>query len=147
MMPIEANYTVLSPKIFDYIAAGNLMALTSGDYSSIPIKNRHYLELQPSTANLSEIIAFSRSIDGNSMRKRAITEILMNPHFHICEYVRLIESKFDEYQSRTLFSVGKSYAFERGIKDNQQESSKNSLRISIKRRFKLQSIKDCDQMW
>ena len=93
--PINAAYSVISPRIFDYISNGCLLALTLGSYSDIPIKNRHYLELNDDASNISEIVKFAKSHDGLLMRKNAISEILLNQDFHISAYVKAIETQIE----------------------------------------------------
>jgi hypothetical protein len=94
--PVRANYSVISPRVFDYIASGCLLALTEGSYSYIPVKNQHYLELFPKAENLDEIVKFSVSQAGRNMRERAIHQILFNEDLHLRNYVSSIESIFLE---------------------------------------------------
>ena len=93
--PINAAYSVISPRVFDYISNGCLLALTRGSYSDIPIKNRHYLELNDDASNITEIVKFAKSHNGLLMRKNAISEILLNQDFHISAYVKAIEAQID----------------------------------------------------
>lgn len=53
-----ARYQVVSPRYFDYVASGNLVALTPGEYSGIP---EEFCTLDADLSNLIEILDFGKS--------------------------------------------------------------------------------------
>ncbi len=67
--PVSANYSALSPRIFEYAAAKCLLALTPGEYSGALIPGVHYFELLP---NLSNIKQLQELMNDESQRRQLI---------------------------------------------------------------------------
>ncbi len=109
--PINANYTAISPKIFDYIASRNLLALTPGDYSNLIEPRKHFMELDEAANNIEEILEFSSTKSGEDMIDSAVNEILLNPRFHLREYSRQIDLIFSKFET----VQGDSFVFKKAV--------------------------------
>lgn len=96
--PIAASYQVLSPRLFDYIAAGCLVALTPGSYSNVPVKNT-YFELLPDLSNLSEVIEFSKSRSAQETVDRSRNTILNDVRYHFSHLVEEVENTYGKFQT------------------------------------------------
>jgi hypothetical protein len=135
--PIDANYFVISPKVFEYISSNCLLALTAGRYSEIAIENRHFLALSENAENLPEIVKFSVSKHGESMRLKCVDEILFNKNYHISNYVIQVETIINSLFSRNkdFNATGLSPRFET-LTEKVKIEFQDSFSSSLKRRFR-----------
>ena len=137
--PINANYTAISPKIFDYIASRNLLALTPGDYSNLIEPRKHFMELDEAADNIEEILEFSRTKSAEDMIDSAVNEILLNPRFHLREYSRQIDLIFSQFETvqGTSFRSNKAAGYdyvEAPTLPNVQEAHYN-IKLFLRRTF------------
>ena len=100
--PVEARYQVISPRFFDYVAAGNLIALTPGEYSNIP-KDHLHKRLSSSLSNLHEILDFSKTDEAQRIVNLSKIEFLQNPFLHFRYFVSLCEERISNLSNQ--FSV------------------------------------------
>lgn len=148
--PINADYFVISPKIFEYISSNCLLALTSGRYSEIAIENRHFLTLSDDAENLPEIVEFANSKSGERMRQKCVEEILFNESYHISSYVVLFEEKILSYLSKTNgFYVNASVIEVKGLSQRVKSEFQDSLSSRLKRRLRVATFffQNCSSMF
>lgn len=86
--PIKANYQVISPRYFEYLAAGNLVALTPGNYSQVPIE---YCPLNESMNNLVEILEYAKSSDAQKRVDKAKEIVFSRSDLTFVAFVTNIE--------------------------------------------------------
>ena len=90
--PISANYAAISPRIFEYVAAKCLLALTPGEYSRVITPGLHYFELQPDLSNLEDLInLMNNKEDRNRMIERAYKDLIMSGNYGYKHMVREID--------------------------------------------------------
>jgi len=89
---IRADYQVISPRFFDYVAAGNLIVLTPGHYSKVPIESL-YCKTDNNLENLPEIIAFASSREAQRMVTQMQESILGDVRYRYSHLVEVVESK------------------------------------------------------
>jgi hypothetical protein len=101
--PIKANYNVISPRYFDYVAAGNLIALTSGSYSGIP-NEKDYVKIEADMSDIKNVLQFSKSVSAQKMIDRSKLRVLSSDGLKYSDYVRQVEDvilSFNKNYSRT----------------------------------------------
>jgi hypothetical protein len=99
--PIAAKYQVISPRFFDSVSAGNLIALTPGLYSNIPTVNT-YVELSNDLGELPEILKFSQSKSAQKIVDDCQRKILENEKLHFSFFVKTIEAKIMSYMPNSI---------------------------------------------
>ena len=90
--PIAGTYQVISPRFFDSVSAGNLIALTPGLYSNIPMVNS-YIPVSDDLVELPEILKFSQSKSAQKIVDICQKNILENEKLHFSFFVKTIEEK------------------------------------------------------
>ena len=103
--PVPAKYQVISPRYFDYVSAGNLLALTSGEYSDIPLEGE-YFKLQDDCSNVEEAIEFSLHPDAQKMVNKSMHRVLGDHRYHYSTFVSIVENLFYE---RNIHFQSKGY--------------------------------------
>ena len=88
--PIKASYNVISPRYFDYVATGNLIALTSGNYSGIP-HEEDFIKIEVDMSNIKSILEFSKSKDAQTMINKSKSRVLSRDDLKYPGYVREVE--------------------------------------------------------
>lgn len=89
--PLKANYNVISPRYFDYVAAGNLVALTKGSYSGIP-NNKDFINIEIDMSDIKSVLQFSRSIVAQKIVDKAKLRVLSREDLKYSAYVKKVES-------------------------------------------------------
>lgn len=89
---IRADYTVISPRYFDYVASGNLVALTPGNYSGIP-NTKDFITVEPDMSNLEDILKFSITLGAQKMVESSKERILNRLDLRYSGYVSEIEKQ------------------------------------------------------
>jgi len=92
---LKANYHVISPRYFDYISCGNLVAIAPGHYSNIPIENT-YSRISNDMHEMPEIINFAKTKSAQVMVDTAQSEILTNKNLHFSYLVKVVEEKISD---------------------------------------------------
>jgi hypothetical protein len=88
--PIKASYNVISPRYFDYVATGNLIALTRGNYSGIP-HEEDFIKIEVDMSNIKSILEFSKSKDAQIMIDKSKSRVLSRDDLKYPGYVREVE--------------------------------------------------------
>lgn len=94
--PVPANYQVISPRYFDYVSAGNLVVLTPGSYSNVPIAGT-FFELADDLTGLMEILEFSGTGTAQMMVDKSQNLIMSNPKLHYRFFVEHIEKVIERF--------------------------------------------------
>ena len=100
MPPVAASYQVVSPRVFDYIAAGNLVAATPGNYSGV-LKPGTFVELADDLSNLPDILKFSTSEHAQKIVNNAQKLVLNEHSYHYMHLVQTFESHVDNLNSKS----------------------------------------------
>lgn len=80
--PIQCDYGVSSPRVFEYAAAKCLMALTDGEYSGIIRPWEHYYPLKKDLSNFQDLLDFSKNgLERDAMINRAFTHLVESPRY------------------------------------------------------------------
>ena len=133
--PIAASYQVVSPRIFDYIAAGNLVAATAGNYSGV-LKPGTFVELADDLSNLPDILKFSASEHAQKIVNNARKVVLNERSYHYMHLVQTFESHVDNLNSKS-----NQVRFERTHAPiNLQDKVKNDSRLVLIRKSILQIV-------
>jgi hypothetical protein len=90
--PIAATYQMISPRFFDCVSAGNLISLTAGFYSNIPI-SKGYIGLSNDLIELPEILEFAKSNYAQKIVDNCQKMILGNEKLYFSYFVKLVEEK------------------------------------------------------
>ena len=98
--PQKAEYHVISPRYFDYVSSGNLVALTKGSYSGIPLESE-FVQLEDDCSNLENILEFANHRDAQRMVDAARVRVLNCELYHYKYFVSLVEKEFLVH-SRTI---------------------------------------------
>lgn len=98
--PVPAKYQVISPRYFDYLSAGNMLALTSGEYSDIPLEGE-YFKLQDDCLNVEEAIEFSSHPEAQKMVNKSMHRVLGDCRYHYSTFVSTVENLFQKEGGQT----------------------------------------------
>jgi len=92
MEPISANYAAISPRIFEYVAAKCLLALTPGEYSGILSPGIHYFELQPDLSNFEDLIILMNDKEERSrMIERSHQDLISSRNYGYEKMVKEVD--------------------------------------------------------
>jgi len=79
LAPYEGNLVTdtISPRVFEYAAAGCVMVMTEGHYGGVLEPGTHYIELKSDFSNIANVAEQMRNIDGcERMRRRAYQDLI-----------------------------------------------------------------------
>jgi hypothetical protein len=138
---MAVDYAAISPRVFEYTAAGCLLALTPGNYSGILIANTHYFEIQPDLSNLDDLVLLMKDPSRrNQMISNAYQELILSGKYSYQSMALAIDQqieklalptnlspKFNEVNNLNSFTQEKSHNV---INSPSPESQKN-LRESL----------------
>jgi hypothetical protein len=130
---VRANYHVISPRYFEYVACGNLVAMAPGSYSNIPVSGT-YLKISNDLHEISQIIDFAKSKSAQTMVDMAQVKILLDRTLHYSFLVETVEKKIIEINSYGKnFRKGHSLSQSSNLGFKKINSSNNLLGISMKK--------------
>ena len=90
--PISASYAAISPRIFEYVAAKCLVALTPGEYSGILSPGIHYFELQPDLSNFEDLIILMNNKEERSrMIERSYQDLISSRTYGYEQMVKEVD--------------------------------------------------------
>jgi hypothetical protein len=90
--PISANYAAISPRIFEYVAAKCLVALTPGEYSGVLSPGIHYFELQPDLSNFEDLIILMNNKEERSrMIERSYQDLISSRNYGYEQMVKEVD--------------------------------------------------------
>jgi hypothetical protein len=129
---IPADYTVISPRYFDYVASGNLVALTPGNYSDIPNEN-DFLPIRADLSDLETVLQFSNSIEAQRIVDQSKERIFSRNDLRYSGYVAEIEKKILLFSQKTHQPISKLHI----NLENQISTQKNPSFLTNKIRLFL----------
>jgi hypothetical protein len=140
--PTPATYQVISPRYFDYVAAGNLVVLTPGLYSNIPVQGT-YIEISETLEELPKILQFASTYQAQLMADKSKDLIISDSKLQYSFFVETIETSLGNHAS--LF-IKPSFQNEQNIvKTNSRNLSKRRS-LNLLRNFlshtKLKDIRN-----
>lgn len=94
----ETPVQVISPRIFEYINSGTLIALIPGGYSGIIQPYKHYFPLEENLSNLPDLIRFSNTKEAQNFVEDAFTDLSNNTYL---SYARLA-NRIDEVAEKLI---------------------------------------------
>jgi hypothetical protein len=98
--PYEGNVmmNIISPRVFEAMAAGTALVLFPGEYSGIIESDRHYIPLQKDFSNFDEVVERLRDLDGlEELTDRAHEEIVASGRYSIASLVKRLDRALDEH--------------------------------------------------
>lgn len=140
--PTPATYQVISPRYFDYVAAGNLVILTPGLYSNIPVQGT-YIEISENLEELPEILQFASTHRAQSMVDKSKDLIISDPKLQYSSFVKTVETSLGNYLAH---HIKPSFQSEQNIveRNSRYASEKRSLNLlrNYLSRTKLKKIRN-----
>ena len=97
--PYEGNVmmNVISPRVFEAIAAGTVLVQFPGEYGGVIEPDRHYLPLEKDFSNFDEVVERLRDLDGlRELTERAHEEIVASGRYSIARFVERFDRALDE---------------------------------------------------
>jgi len=96
--PLNIDYGVISPRIFEYTAARCLMGLTDGHYSGVVQPWEHYFPLRKDLANFRELIEFSKDETARTeMINRAYKHLVLSGNYSYSALALTIDERIMEF--------------------------------------------------
>jgi hypothetical protein len=104
--PLDFDYGVISPRIFEYSAARCLMALTDGEYSGVVKPWEHYFPLRKDLTNFQKLIDFSKDERSRTeMIERSYKHLISSGAYSYKSLAEIIDNKVFELISKRNISL------------------------------------------
>ena len=100
----------ISPKLFEFIAAGTALILYEGEYSGVLRPHEHYLPLRKDHSNLPETLDALEDLPRlEAMTRRARRDVIDSGKYSFREFVRHVDDQLDRAMaSRAVTAPGRS---------------------------------------
>lgn len=99
LAPYEGNVmmNVISPRVFEAIAAGTALVQFPGEYGGVIEPERHYIPLQKDFSNFGEVVERLRDIESlRELTQRSYEEIVASGDYSIARFVERFDRALDE---------------------------------------------------
>ena len=119
LAPYEGNVmmNVVSPRVFETIAARTALVLFPGEYSGAVEAGRHYIPLEKDFSNWEEVVEQLRDFDGlQVMIDRAYEEVIASEKFSIDRLVERFDEALDTH-GRPVARGGAKRAHEAALRE------------------------------
>lgn len=125
--PETHEYSMISPRVFEYAAAGNIMALYPGEYSGVIEPWSHYFPLKPDGSNLESLHEFMNdSAAVNSMIERVDRDILSPQKYGYPQLAKHIDQVCEDLRSDTAITGKDQLSGESNLKPLPQNAGEES---------------------
>ena len=121
--PYEGNVmmNIISPRVFEAIAAGTALVLFPGEYSGVIEPGRHYIPLERDFSNLADVAEQLRDLDRlTELTERAHEEIIASGDYSIKRFVERFDEVLDEHASQRRGRVGGKPNYEAAQRERQE---------------------------
>jgi len=94
----NVRMNVISPRIFEAIAARTALVLFPGEYSHVIQPGEHYVLLEKDFSNMDEVVESVRDVEKlKAMTERAYRDVVQSERYSLREFIREFDRVIEEY--------------------------------------------------